>query len=389
MSIPDLQFLIAVLLLSIIFVYLPGQRSRQILLAVSNAGFLYFLIPNFSSLVALGVFLFSGYGAACLLKKWPSGILRFTYLATLVFAFVVIRKYELITLYLPHSIATNAIVIVGLSYMLFRQIHFVVDVSQGQVERLSLWSYANYQLDLFAILSGPIQRYHDFQKQWDELGPILGSNYAVQAAHFRLLTGVVKMAVIATAFFALYQQSADAILQLGAGAPPLPRTAVIGHFLGILYFYPLYLYLNFSGYCDIVIGGASLVGIKLPENFDQPYLARNVIDYWTRWHRTLGFWIRDYLFLPLYKGIAERWPERAESLAFLCYFVAFFVAGIWHGPTSNFVIYGLLQAIGVSAAKLWERHLIKWRGRSGLKEYLQSSRNPHRRHCRDVAFRVP
>jgi alginate O-acetyltransferase complex protein AlgI len=114
--------------------------------------------------------------------------------------------------------------------------------------------------------------------------------------------------------------------------------------------------------------------MKLPENFDQPYLARNVIDYWTRFHRTLGFWIRDYVFLPLYKGVAERWPDQAESLAFLCYFVAFFLIGIWHGPTWNFVVFGLLQSIGVSAAKLWERHLLKQRGRTGLKEYLQSRR---------------
>ncbi len=148
----------------------------------------------------------------------------------------------------------------------------------------------------------------------------------------------------------------------------------IGHFLGVLYFFPLYLYLNFSGYCDIVIAGASLLGMKLPENFDHPYLARNVIDFWTRFHRTLGFWIRDYLFLPLYKGVAERWPKRAESYAFLCYFVAFFFAGVWHGPTANFIVYGILQAIGVSAAKLWERHLVKRRGRAGLKLYMQSTR---------------
>ena len=101
---------------------------------------------------------------------------------------------------------------------------------------------------------------------------------------------------------------------------------------------------------------------------------RNVIDFWTRFHRTLGFWIRDYLFLPLYKGVAERWPKRAELFSFLCYFVAFFLAGIWHGPTANFVVYGLLQAIGVSATKLWERHLVKRRGRAGLKEYMQSTR---------------
>jgi alginate O-acetyltransferase complex protein AlgI len=72
--------------------------------------------------------------------------------------------------------------------------------------------------------------------------------------------------------------------------------------------------------------------------------------------------------------VAERWPKQSDSLAFLCYFVAFFVAGVWHGPTANFVVFGFLQGLGVSAAKLWERHLIKRRGRAGLKQYLQSSR---------------
>jgi D-alanyl-lipoteichoic acid acyltransferase DltB (MBOAT superfamily) len=86
----------------------------------------------------------------------------------------------------------------------------------------------------------------------------------------------------------------------------------------------------------------------------------------------LGFWIRDYVFTPIYKSIATHWPRRASSLAFLCYFVAFFLAGIWHGSTWNFVIYGLLNGAGVSAAKLWENHLIKRRGRPGLRAYMQS-----------------
>src|SRR5262249_33950997 len=106
----------------------------------------------------------------------------------------------------------------------------------------------------------------------------------------------------------------------------------------------------------------------------RPYLSRNMIDYWTRFHRTLGFWIRDYLFFPMYRWVAERWLDRADSLAFVCYFIAFFIAGIWHGPTMNFVVFGLLQAVGVSAAKLWELHLLKRHGRIGLKKYLQSSR---------------
>jgi len=374
MSVASLQFVAALLLLSAVFFYLPGSQWRQGLLAVCNAAFLYLLIPNGASWVALGLFLLSGYAVAWLLRKWPSHMLLSAYLVALVAAFLIMRKYEFVTANLPDSIAAHAVSIVGLSYMLFRQVHFLVDAIQGQIERLSLWAYVNYQLNLFTLLSGPIQRYQDFYDRWKELGPVLEDGHAVRRAHFRLLIGLIKLAFIAAFFMSLYQRSAQALIQADGGASALGQYAAIGHFLGVLYFYPIYLYLNFSGYCDIVIAGALLVGMKLPENFDKPYLARNVIDFWTRFHRTLGFWIRDYLFLPLYKGIAERWPRRADSLAFLCYFVAFFIAGVWHGPTANFVVYGLLQAIGVSAAKIWERHLLKRHGRAGLRQYLQSSR---------------
>ena len=373
MNLASLEFLVALLLLSAFFFYLPTLPWRQAVLAACNAGFLYLLIPNTASWVALGLFLLSGYAVALLLRRWPSRILLSAYLVALVAAFLVLKKYDLVAAHLPQSFAMHTASVVGLSYMLFRQIHFLVDTIEGQVERVSLWSYANYQLNLFTLLSGPIQRFQDFDSRWQELRPVAEDGHALRKTYFRLLLGVVKLAVVATFFMSLYQKSAQALSHVDSIGPGLGRLEAIGHFLGVLYFFPVYLYLNFSGYCDVVIAGAALVGFKLPENFDRPYLSRIVIDFWTRFHRTLGFWIRDYLFLPLYKGVAVRWPERAEPLAFLCYFVAFFIAGIWHGPTVNFVVFGLLQAVGVSAAKLWERHLVKRRGRAGLRQYMQSA----------------
>src|SRR5439155_1501409 len=143
-------------------------------------------------------------------------------------------------------------------------------------------------------------------------------------------------------------------------------------FLLMFYLYPAYIYFNFSGYCDIVIGGASLFGIQMPENFNAPCLSRNLIEYWTRFHMTLGVWIRDYVFTPLYVSLATCWPARAASLAFLCYFMAMSLAGIWHGATWNFVVFGLLNGLGVSAAKLWESWIVQRNGRQGLRTYLQS-----------------
>jgi D-alanyl-lipoteichoic acid acyltransferase DltB (MBOAT superfamily) len=89
---------------------------------------------------------------------------------------------------------------------------------------------------------------------------------------------------------------------------------------------------------------------------------------------TLGTWIRDYLFLPMYKPIASGWPRRAPSLVFGCYFAAFALAGLWHGATMNFLIYGLLQGAGAAAAKLWENRLVARGGRSALREYGKSAR---------------
>ena len=173
MSFASLEFLVALLLLSAIFFYLPGRQWRQGLLAACNAGFLYLLVPNAESWIALGLFLLSGYVVALLLRKWPSHILFSAYLIALVAAFLVIRKYDLVTANLPESLAVHAVTIVGLSYMLFRQIHFLVDAFQGQIERTSLWAYANYQLNLFTLLSGPIQRYQDFHDHWEKLSPVL------------------------------------------------------------------------------------------------------------------------------------------------------------------------------------------------------------------------
>ena len=140
----------------------------------------------------------------------------------------------------------------------------------------------------------------------------------------------------------------------------------------VFYFYPIYLYFNFAGYCDIVIAASRFFGMKLPENFNRPWLARNVIEFWTRWHITLGLWIRDYLFMPMYKPAVERWPKRAPSLAWIFYFLAFVVAGAWHGGTANFLVYGALQGLGASATKIYENAIIAARGRKGLKEYVKS-----------------
>jgi D-alanyl-lipoteichoic acid acyltransferase DltB (MBOAT superfamily) len=202
--------------------------------------------------------------------------------------------------------------------------------------------------------------------------PQLLDRHAVVQAYMRLFVGVLKVAGLAVLCLRFHQRFADWFDGVEAGQIPFTIRGAAFRGVATFYLFPAYIYLNFSGSCDIVIAGALLCGMRLPENFDQPYLARNMIDFWNRWHRTLSFWIRDYLFTPMYKALAERWPRQAGTISFLAYFVALFLAGVWHGSTWNFVVFGVLQGLGVSAAKVWENRIIRARGRSGLRRYLGS-----------------
>jgi len=379
MSVVALEFLVPLLLSAAVFFHIPAARWRQIALAALNSLFLYFCIHQAASWALLGVLVVSGYLVAAALKSRPSGALLAGYVTALVAVFLVLRKYEILERILPAQIWNSSIETLGLSYLLFRQIHFLVDVMQEQIPEFSLWSYLNYQLNLFGFLSGPIQRYQEFHEHWTRLEPILTSRHEVMRAFMRLLVGVVKFR-ISLMMLNYYNGERDWFAYPSHGyfgdltqADIPSRMHTLRQFAIVFYGYLIYLYFNFSGYCDVVIAGAALLGLKMPENFDRPYLSRNILDYWTRFHRTLGFWIRDYLFTPMYKSLAERWPDRSGTLVYPCYLTAFILAGMWHGSTNNFALFGLLHGVGICAVKGWETILIKTRGRKALKAYLAST----------------
>jgi alginate O-acetyltransferase complex protein AlgI len=369
MSVCSVEFLLALCAGATLIFRLPGARTRQLFLAACAVGFFVSQGPSPASYGVLAGFLLSGYGVARLLRAVPNRAIFAGYIVLLVASFVFLKKYEFLKAIIPPSILDHPLGVVGLSYMLFRQIHFIIDSMQDQIERPSLWTYLNYQLSPFTLLAGPIARYQEFSESWDVLEPIHADLHDVLLAYQRIFWGMIKVALISTVFLGFHDRFVGQFASnAGLGSSPVR----LGKFLLILYSYMIYMYFNFSGYCDVVIAGAGLVGIRLPENFNYPFLSRNLLEYWSRWHISLGHWIRDYLFTPLYKAGVERFPKRGSTVAVAGYFVAFSLAGIWHGSTWNFLVYGLLQGAGVSAAKAWENAILKKSGRSGLREYLKN-----------------
>jgi D-alanyl-lipoteichoic acid acyltransferase DltB (MBOAT superfamily) len=177
----------------------------------------------------------------------------------------------------------------------------------------------------------------------------------------RILTGMIKVGVLGT-----YAESVFNSANRMHAVPTLSEALLC------FYAYPVYLYFNFSGYTDIMLGAGGLLGFRLPENFNRPWLARNVLDYWDRWHISLTHWIRDYVFMASYKVAATRFPGGARYWSYALLFFALFVAGVWHGTTDGFVVFGVLNGLGAAVTRAYGDVLRATLGRQRLHAYLKS-----------------
>jgi len=344
---------------------MPRIGVRQCILGTANVVFLIFLVPNRSSAACWLLFVLATYLALWLLRNKPfPGIVPAT-ICIVVVAFLFLRRYTFLELMLPASTWGRIPQVIGISFMLFKFIHMVVDQSQGQLAPFTFVSYVNYQGLCFTFTAGPIQRYNDFHQYWTsrEL-PVLDTREALISWN-RLLTGMIKVAVFAAIAWELFERSRTQLLAD-------PHTQVLERFAIYFYSYAIFMYFNFSGYCDIVIAAAKLIGLTLPENFNRPYIARNIIDFWNRWHITLTHWIRDYIFIASYKAVSARFPNKRKQFGYGLLFLALFLAGVWHGSTAGFAVFGAIHGIGAATNQVYGDTLRSWLGREGFNKYLKN-----------------
>lgn len=220
----------------------------------------------------------------------------------------------------------------GISFFTFELIHYLVERHRGQLVLSPQWR-ARW-LDLLAfglffptLLAGPIKRHASFVAH-----PI--SRAEVAYALSRMLLGLGKKILLAdtAATLAMRLAMPDQVTPLGLWMA--------------MYAYAAQIYFDFSGYSDVAIGAARLLGYRVPENFDWPYLAHSLPDFWRRWHVSLGTWIRDYLYIPL--GGSRRGTLRTA----LHLIVVMTICGLWHGPAWHFVVWGTYHGVFLALSNL-------------------------------------
>jgi alginate O-acetyltransferase complex protein AlgI len=340
MNVPSGQFLIFVLAGAAVFNAWSAPRWREAVWLALNLAFAWSFSHAITPLLPLAGFLARGYcGAEAARRQWAP---RFAIVLVLA-AFAWLKRYSFIPnqLFLPPGM-----MLVGLSYIFFRVMHLVIDAGQGGTKRIGMVRYLNFTLNFPAFVSGPIQRREDYEAN----GSLPLTIPDIGIAAWRMVLGSFKVLILSEA---LHTWQADTLAALTPGLPLAPR-ALTGALAVVLY--PLFLYANFSGYTDFVIGSARLFRLRLPENFDHPFTAVNFIEFWSRWHISLSRWLRSYVFTPLLLGWIRRHPSARSKQypAVAAFFVTFFLVGTWHGQTSEFLFFGLLQGGGVAGNRLYQ-----------------------------------
>ena len=235
---------------------------------------------------------------------------------------------------------------VGISFYLFQVMSYTIDVYRGQVKPVkNILDFGFYVSFFPGLVAGPIVRANEFIPQLYK--PFCLSRRLFGLAVFWILNGLIKKIVLSDY---LAVNLIDRVFD-----NPLLFSGFENLFA--LFAYSLQVYADFSGYTDIAIGIAMLLGFYLPQNFDSPYKSRNPQEFWRRWHMSLSRWLKSYLYIPLggNRSVLGKPMKNKITAGNINSFITMLLGGLWHGASWNFVIWGALNGAGMIVYKVWAK----------------------------------
>ena len=334
--------ILGILLLPTIVLGIMGKRLRYYNVFVSivvlalifsggNSGF--FSLVGFT---VLQIVLIKGY---ITYRKSRNSSLVFYVLSFLSISPLILAKL------LPILAVDNWVSFLGISYVTFRSVQIIIETRDGLIkEQISIYQLVNFMLFYPTISSGPIDRFRRFrkdeEKHWkpDEYKELLyiGIN--------KIFIGFLYKFIIGYSINTYFIMNLDKI-----------TSSTFTYDLLYMYSYSLYLFFDFAGYTAFAVGVSYLMGIRSPENFNMPFISRNIKDFWNRWHMSLSFWFRDYVFMRfVFLMKKKKWIQNKMLVSNLGYILLFLLMGVWHGLAIQYIVYGAYHALLMTGFNFFE-----------------------------------
>lgn len=382
MSFTSVYFLFIFLPIALVGHYLINDRLKNIfLLAVS---LVFYAVGELKTIPLLLLSIAVNYLCALVIEKCRENKLCLRIFVSLMLVFNIgmlfVFKYFALTVESVNYIFGTGISVpslalpIGISFFTFRAISYCLDVAFGtsKAQRNPL-NTALYISFFPQLTMGPIQQYSDFEKAVDNK-KISVDNFAYGVK--RVIIGICKKLIISDGI---------AVMVDGAYGMGASELSVVLAWLGAAG-YLIQLYFDFSGYCDIAIGLSRMFGFDCPENFDYPYVSKTVGEFWRRWHITLGSWLKDYLYTPVFRGLLKRKNvvTKKKFTTMECDIIALLVVwiccGAWHGAGVKFVIYGLYYYIFIVCERFRQDYLKRRAKKLGVKRVKETKRKAFLAH---------
>lgn len=328
----------------LVYSIMPNSNSRRAVLLVASLYFYFKFAGSTQLLIVASLATFTFFAARMGKKE--------IYLAIAInVSGLLIAKYYLYEI-MTKDESTHFWIPLGVSFFVFEFVHYLVEVRRGMKPEKNFFVFMTFSLFFPTVVSGPIRRYNEFSPQTQTLSRVKISN---------LTSGLY---LISLGF--IYKFAAD---QFSNFQDKMLYYKVYSGLVGgviFLFVISMKIFLDFAGYSYIAIGIARIVGIVIPMNFRSPYLSLSVIDFWNRWHISLSNWVRDYLYIPL-GGSRVRFYRSLINLI-----ICMTVIGLWHGLGERFLVWGLLQGIGLAVNHAFRRIMKSLDGESPKKHNFAS-----------------
>ncbi|CAJ1189674.1 D-alanyl-lipoteichoic acid biosynthesis protein DltB [Companilactobacillus paralimentarius] len=247
----------------------------------------------------------------------------------------------------------------GISYLTFKAVEIIMEIRDGVIKDIKPYEFVRFLLFFPTISSGPIDRFRRFQK---DVMNVPSRDEYVELLHSgvnKLMQGLLYKFIIGYFFGTLLLPKIQILTLSYKGQTPLGLSWAL---VAYMYVYSMYLFFDFAGYSLFAVAISNFMGVKTPMNFRAPFKSHNIKDFWNRWHITLSFWFRDFIYMRLmFTVIKHKWLKNRVTIANVGYITLFLIMGFWHGETWYYIVYGIFHACAMITNDAWLRYKKKHR----------------------------